>query len=107
MHIDKYEREGLFKNGDSHCCSVTLLYAQLNDFNRARFIRWNAVKREVCPFYIEMSPSKVSSTSIIFHDGVIFVSNNLKFLTMVTLAHFQTLVYYFRTFSESLTRGIS
>jgi len=64
---------------------------KLNDFNRARFIRWNTVKQEACPFYISYNPGLVSSTFIIFHDGVIFVSNNLKFLTMVTPAHLHEL----------------
>mmetsp|Transcript_20399 Transcript_20399/g.30054 ORF Transcript_20399/g.30054 Transcript_20399/m.30054 type:complete len:438 (-) Transcript_20399:534-1847(-) len=29
---------------------------KLNDFNRARFIRWNTVKQEACPFYISYNP---------------------------------------------------
>lgn len=28
---------------------------KLNDFNRARFIRWNAVLKEACPFYIAVN----------------------------------------------------
>ena len=31
---------------------------QLNDFNRARFIRWNSVKNEACPFYIESNKGR-------------------------------------------------
>jgi len=31
---------------------------QLNDFNRARFIRWNSVKQEPCKFVISKNPGK-------------------------------------------------
>jgi len=33
---------------------------KLNDFNRARFIRWNSAKEEACPFQIGLSPGRVS-----------------------------------------------
>lgn len=31
---------------------------KLNDFNRARFIRWNSVKQEACPFQIGLAPGR-------------------------------------------------
>mmetsp|Transcript_19566 Transcript_19566/g.22673 ORF Transcript_19566/g.22673 Transcript_19566/m.22673 type:complete len:284 (-) Transcript_19566:1154-2005(-) len=31
---------------------------RLNDFNRARFIRWNEKKQEACPFWIGAAPGK-------------------------------------------------
>ena len=31
---------------------------RLNDFNRARFIRWNEKKQEACPFWIAAAPGK-------------------------------------------------
>ena len=34
---------------------------KLNDFNRARFIRWNAKKQKSCPFEISKSPGKVNT----------------------------------------------
>lgn len=39
----------------------SILSFQLNDFNRARFIRWNKVKQEACPFYISVSPGSCRS----------------------------------------------
>jgi len=34
---------------------------KLNDFNRARFIRWDVVKNEPCTFFIQTSPGRCRS----------------------------------------------
>ena len=69
-------------NGNSHS-SVSLplfIYMQLNDFNRGRFIRWNEVKQETCPFYIGSSPGRVSI--VFFHE---INSSELKHFQLLSL----------------------
>jgi serine/threonine protein kinase len=49
---------------------------QLNDFNRARFIRWNAVKHEACPFHVGLAPGRVRTCLIICFSEITKLTKN-------------------------------
>lgn len=44
---------------------------KLNDFNRARFIRWNSAKQEACPFQIGLSPGRNRSPEEYHEDSLL------------------------------------
>ena len=46
---------------DQFLYSPTKKIFQLNDFNRVRFVPWNYMTNETCPFYISKSPGKFRS----------------------------------------------
>ena len=62
---------------------------QLNDFNRSRFIRWNSVKEEACPFFISgnagrhRSPEEYTKGSPLTEQIDVFSLGNILYSIML------------------------
>ena len=65
-HLHNVDREGTASIASTDITPYQFLLIdgifKLNDFNRGRFIGWNTINDEACPFYVAKNPGKVCSS---------------------------------------------